>query len=143
MAIRAVRLPFDTAVPALSFSARLRRAAPWGLLVSKLLGGWGVIPGRTGGVLHIFALLPAVVMAALDPRRRPRLATVGYAATLFVAVAAVLSARPAFAPLVPGPADTLAAFALTLVAAVIGATVARRLSDFVTLLSPSDHGDPA
>ena len=62
----------------------------------------GTTPGRTGGVLHIFALLPAVVMAALDPRRRPRLATVGYAATLFVAVGVVLSARPAFAPLVPG-----------------------------------------
>ena len=38
----------------------------------------GTTPGRTGGVLHIFALLPAVVMAALDPRRRrgwPRWAT--------------------------------------------------------------------
>jgi hypothetical protein len=100
-------------------------------------------PGRTGGVLHIFALLPAVVMAALDPRRRPRLATVGYAATLFVAVGVVLSARPAFAPLVPGLVDTLAAFALTIVAAVIGGTVARALSDSVTLLSSLDHGDRA
>ena len=42
MAIRAVPLPFDTAAPALSSSAGLRRAALWGLLVSKLLGGWGV-----------------------------------------------------------------------------------------------------
>ena len=103
----------------------------------------GTTPGRTGGVLHIFALLPAVVMAALDPRRRPRLATVGYAATLFVAVGVVLSARPAFAPLIPGPVDTMAAFALTIVAAVIGGTVARALSDSVTLLSPPDHGDRA
>src|SRR5688572_10743991 len=92
----------------------------------------GTTPGRTGGVLHVFALLPAVVMAALDPRRRPRLATVGYAATLFVAVNVVLSARPAFAPLVPGTAETLAAFTVTLLAAVIGATVARRVADSIT-----------
>ena len=103
----------------------------------------GTTPGRTGGVLHIAALLPAVVMAALDPRRRPRLATVGYAAALFVAVGVVLSGRPAFTPLLPGPADTLAAFALTIVAAVIGGTVARGLSDSVTQQSSPAHGDRA
>jgi hypothetical protein len=54
-----------------------------------------------------------------------------------------LSARPAFASLIPGPVDTLAAFALTIVAAVIGGTVARGLSDAVTLLSSPDHGDRA
>src|ERR1700738_3487089 len=42
MALRAIPLPFDTAVPALSLSSGLRRAALWGLLVSKLVGGWGV-----------------------------------------------------------------------------------------------------
>jgi len=63
---------------------------------------------------------------------------VGYAATLFVAVGVVLSARPAFAPLIPGPVDTMAAFALTIVAAVIGGTVARAFSDSVTLLSLPD-----
>jgi hypothetical protein len=56
-------------------------------------------------------------------------------------VGVVLSARPAFAPLFPGPADTLAAFAITLVAAVIGGTVARVLSDSVTPLSPPALGD--
>jgi hypothetical protein len=91
----------------------------------------GTTPGRTGGLIHVFALLPAVVMGALDPRRRPRLATAAYAATLFLAVGLLLSARPAFAPLVPGPADTLAAFALTLVAAIIGATVGQWLSDSI------------
>jgi hypothetical protein len=42
MAIRAVPLSFDAAVPALSSASALRRAALWGLLVSKLVGGWGV-----------------------------------------------------------------------------------------------------
>ena len=42
MTIRAVPLPFDTAARARSSSAGLRRAALWGLLVSKLLSGWGV-----------------------------------------------------------------------------------------------------
>ena len=42
MAIRAAPLPFDPAVRALSSSVGIRRAALWGLLVSKLLGGWGV-----------------------------------------------------------------------------------------------------
>jgi hypothetical protein len=102
----------------------------------------GTTPGRTGGVLHIVALLPAIIMAALDPRRRARLATVGYAATLFVAVGVVLSGRPAFAPLVPGPFDTLTAFALTLLAAVVGATMAGRLADSVTEVPRSPHGDP-
>jgi hypothetical protein len=37
----------------------------------------------------------------------------------------------------------MAAFALTIVAAVIGGTMARALSDSVTLLSSPDHGDRA
>jgi hypothetical protein len=101
----------------------------------------GTTPGQTGGVLHVFALLPAVVMAALDPRRRPRLATMGYAATLFVAVGVVLSARPAFAALVPGTVETLAAFTVTLLAAVVGATVARSVADSITHPPSPAHGD--
>jgi hypothetical protein len=82
-------------------------------------------------------------MGAFDPRRRPRLATVGYAAALFVAVGVGLSPRPAFAPLVPGPLDTMAAFALTIVAAVIGGTVARGLSDSVAPLPSPARADRA
>jgi hypothetical protein len=89
----------------------------------------GTMPGRTGGTFHVFALLPVAAMAALDPRRRPVLATMAYAATIFVVLGRLLSARAAFAPLVPGVLETAVAFALVLVAAVIGATVARRLSD--------------
>src|SRR5262249_61432742 len=37
-----------------------------------------ITPGRTGGVLHVVALLPALAMALVDPRRRPPPATAGY-----------------------------------------------------------------
>lgn len=91
----------------------------------------GATPGRTG-ILHVLALAPVLVMAAIDPRRRPRLATMGYAAALFAAVGFLLASRPAFAPLVPGVLETLLAFALTLAAAVTGAEIARALSDSLT-----------
>jgi hypothetical protein len=89
----------------------------------------GTMPGRTGGTFHLFALLPVAAMAALDPRRRPVLATMAYAATMFLVLGRLLSARPAFAPLAPGVAETAVAFALVLAAAAVGATVARWLSD--------------
>ena len=95
----------------------------------------GATPGRTGGALHVVALLPAAIMAALDARRRPRLATVGYAATLFLVTGWVLSTRPAFAPLVPGPVETALALALTLAASLVGAAAARALSDSLARLA--------
>jgi len=48
---------------------------------------------------------------------------------------ALLSSRPAFAPLVPGPVETAAALALTLAAALVAAAVARALSDSLARLA--------
>ena len=81
-------------------------------------------------------------MAALDPRRRPVLATMAYAATMFVVLGRLLSTRAAFAPLVPGVSETVVAFVLVLVAAVIGATVARRLSDSLAPPATAKLGHP-
>ncbi|HEV8439381.1 MAG TPA: hypothetical protein VGT40_14920 [Methylomirabilota bacterium] len=89
----------------------------------------GTPPGRTGGRLHVFALLPALIMSALDARRRPRLATLGYALALFVVLGVVLGQRPAMASLVPGPVETAIALGLTAVAALVGGAAARWLSD--------------
>jgi hypothetical protein len=89
----------------------------------------GTPPGRTGGVLHLFALLPAAAMALIDARRRPVAATLGYALGLFMILAYVLTHRPAFAPMAPGPVETSIALGLTLVAGAIGGAIARRLSD--------------
>jgi hypothetical protein len=88
----------------------------------------GTTPGRVGGWLHVFALLPALAMSLVDARRRPRLATVAYAITLFLILARVLAGRPAFAPLVPGPLESAIALALTIGAALLSATLAQRFS---------------
>jgi hypothetical protein len=86
-------------------------------------------PGRTGGLLHRFALIPALVMVAVDARRRPIWATIGYAATLFVVLGWLMASRPSLAPMVPSAAVTVGALALTLAAALGGGIVARWLSD--------------
>jgi hypothetical protein len=105
----------------------------------------GTAPGRTGGVLHVFALLPAATMGALDPRRRPARATLGYAVALFAILGFVLSHRPAMAPMAPGAVETLVALGLTLAAGLIGGESARRLSDALlgsTRESASGPQDP-
>jgi hypothetical protein len=89
----------------------------------------GTPPGRTGGMLHVFALLPVVVLAAIDARRRPVAATLGYALALFVVLGWLLGHRPAMAPLVPGVLATSVALGLCLMMAVIGGNAARWLSD--------------
>src|SRR5262249_59358727 len=58
----------------------------------------GTPPGRTGGVLHVFALLPAAVMAVVDARPRPGGAAPRYAPAPFALWADRLSPPPALAP---------------------------------------------
>lgn len=89
----------------------------------------GTPPGRTGGVLHVFALLPVAVLAALDARRRPVTATLGYALVLFMVLGWLLGHRPAMAPLLPGVLATSVALGLCLVMGAIGGSAARWLSD--------------
>lgn len=99
----------------------------------------GMTPGRTGGMLYAFALIPVAVMAAGDPRRRPLLATLGYAGTLFVVSGWLLASRPALRPMVPGAGATIAALLLTLAAALAGGSMARWLSE---ALVPSGQEAP-
>jgi hypothetical protein len=74
-------------------------------------------------------VLAAAVMAALDPRRRPIVAGVGYGVALLALYGWSTSHSPAFAPLVPSAAETAAALAIAALAAVGGALLARRLAD--------------
>jgi hypothetical protein len=97
----------------------------------------GSPPGRAGGTWHLLALLPAAVMAAIDPRRRPVPATMAYAAVLFALLGYLLGGRPAFAPLVPGLPETAAALALVLAAAAVSAIAACRLSNALTPPAPA------
>jgi hypothetical protein len=77
----------------------------------------------------VFALLPAAIMSALDPRRRPVRATLGYAVALFAILGLVLGHRPAMAPMAPDAAETVVALGLALAAGLIGGASARWLSD--------------
>jgi len=90
----------------------------------------GVTPGGVGGLPLLYMGLAAVIgMALVDARRRPVASTVAYSLLLFIVGGWLMSARPAFAPMVPSAGPTLAAFIITLVAALVGGVAAKRLSD--------------
>ncbi len=89
----------------------------------------GRTPGQIGGLLHIYALIPALAMAVVDARRRAIAATLAYAITLFVVLAWLLPGRPALAPMAPGADATALALLLTVAAGFVGGVAARWLSD--------------
>ena len=89
----------------------------------------GSTPGNTGGLFHVISVLPVLALVVVDPRRRPATSAMAYGATLFATSGWTLAANPAFAPQVPGAAETVAALALTLVAGVVGGHLGRRLAD--------------
>lgn len=93
-------------------------------------------PSRSGPytLTQLISLIPVLALVAIDLRRRPVLATVVYGITLLATMTWALSRSPAFAPLTPGVGTTLIALAFTILAALVSATAARRLSD---TLSPS------
>ena len=65
----------------------------------------GSTPGGTPGGIgaRLLSLVPVLLLVAVDPRRRPRPATLAYAAGLFAFWALVIGRTPAFAPMMPGP----------------------------------------
>ena len=80
-------------------------------------------------------------MGALDARRRPVRATLGYAVALFAVLGFILSHRPAMAPMAPGATETVVALGLALTAGLIGGASARWLSD--SLLASTESGRPS
>ena len=88
----------------------------------------GTAPADAGGVLMLMALIPAVGMVGLDPRRRPIVASVGWAVALFAIYGASLARSPAFRPMAPGAAATAVALGFTVAAAILGGVAACGLS---------------
>ena len=84
--------------------------------------------GERSLVMQLLALIPALVMTALDARRRAAIATLGYSVALLAVMTWSLARAPAYAPMVPALGATLIGLALTIVAAVTAATFARGLS---------------
>ena len=91
----------------------------------------------------LLPVLAAAVMAAVDPRRRPALACVAYGVALLVLYGWSTSHSPAFTPLVPSATETAAALAITVLASLAGAVLARRLADALQPRPPAPAGDAA
>ena len=86
----------------------------------------GTRPGIFNPVLLLLAIAAALVMIAVDARRRPVLGALAYAATLFVAVSAALARLPAFAQSLPSAPETVIAAIVTAVAALASGKLASR-----------------
>ena len=72
-----------------------------------------------------------LLLVGVDPRRRPLPATLVYAMGLFAFWALTIGRTPAFRPMMPALGSTVAALALTVVVALIGAIAARWLADIL------------
>lgn len=88
--------------------------------------------GSTWPLRLLFPLIPAVLMAAADPRRRPVTASVVYGAGLFAIYGWYLTRLPAYAPLVPAAGETALALALALACGALGGVSARWMSESLT-----------
>jgi len=91
----------------------------------------------------LLPVLAAAVMAAVDPRRRPALACVAYGVALLALYGWSTSHSPAFTPLVPSATETAAALAITVLASLAGAVLARRLADSLQPRPPAPAVDAA
>jgi hypothetical protein len=85
----------------------------------------GKTPGAFNPIFVGLALLAACVMAIVDPRGRPVLASVAYSITVFVTVSATLARMPAFAQSLPSVPETALADAVTVLAGLAGGVLAR------------------
>jgi hypothetical protein len=84
------------------------------------------------GPLWLRLLLPlaaAATLVAVDVRRRAGLASVSYGVALLAVYGWYVGRSPAFAPLVPSAVESVAALGVTVVAALVGAALGRRLSE--------------
>jgi hypothetical protein len=85
-------------------------------------------PGARGLTTQALSLIPVLVMVAVDPRRRPRTASVAYGVALMATMSWILARSPAFAPMFAGPGAAVIALGLTIGAALVAAALARALS---------------
>ena len=81
---------------------------------------------------RLIPFVPAIVMAMADPRMRPVTAALAYGVGVFAISGWYLATRPAYQSLVPTAAETAIALVLCGVAALIGAMVARWLTNYMT-----------
>ena len=98
-------------------------------------------PGSRSPRFPLASLLSVLVMIAFDPRGRPTLSVVAYGLALLATMSWALAGTPAFAPSVPGIAETLVAVASTIIVALAGGAGARWLAHL--LAGPTPLPSPA
>jgi hypothetical protein len=76
----------------------------------------------------VLPLIPALLMAAVDARRRPVAASVVYGAATLAVYGWFTASRPAFEPMIPAAAETVIALMATVAAALAGGAAARWLA---------------
>ena len=91
----------------------------------------GTMPGR-GFTVRLFPVLPALLLACVDPRRRPVAAGLAFAGSLYLVSGAMFLRSPAFAHVHPDPLDALVAAIGTVAVAAIAALAARELEGWIT-----------
>jgi len=96
--------------------------------MARRSGGATAVPGRSL-TLRILPVVPAMVLALWDPRRRPRGAAVAYGLTLIAWVGWSMMSWPALAHTHPSVTETAVAVVLTLVSAWAGGATAVWLFD--------------
>ena len=79
----------------------------------------GEVPGQSGIPLLVALLVATIAMGAVDARRRPVLAALGWAAAMFASWAWMLANTPAFRSMAPGAGATLAGLVITLASAAV------------------------
>ncbi len=84
-------------------------------------------PGRSY-TRRFWPILPALLLALADARRRWALASLAFAAGMLAIAGGLLARLPALAHALPSTADTVAGAVLTGLAALVGGTVAVRLA---------------
>ena len=83
----------------------------------------GATPGR-GFTVRLFPVLPAIILALVDPRRRPVVAGLAFGLGVFVVNGVMFMRSPAFTHVHPDAGDTLVALAGTAGAALLATLAA-------------------
>jgi hypothetical protein len=125
------RVGFETVQPVAISEAEIAKDPTSPIAIAQAIRQKAGQPPRSRPVTptQLMSLLPVVVIVAIDARRHPVIATIGYGITLLATMTWTLSRSPAFAVLTPGVDVTLTALALTVLTALAAALTARRLSE--------------
>jgi hypothetical protein len=113
-------------------------ADPWSpiAIAHEIARRNGTTPGR-GFTVRLFPMLPALVLALVDPRRRPITAGIAFGLGLYIVNGIMFLRSPAFAHVHPDAVDAGIGLAGTVVAALLGTLVALAFEARTTAASPA------